>query len=591
MLTRSLATWSDIAVSKLKALIRRTEAGLVIVAAVIGVISGLAVTMMSYLAQLLHRVVFGISDAGRLSAVPTLDVVVALAAPLAGGFLLGVIIYTLTVRQKKPIVDPIEANALHGGHLSLTDSIIVVIQNIISNGFGGSVGLEAGYTQLAAGFASSIGSYLQLRRSDLRILVGCGAAGAIAAAFGAPLTGAFYAFELIIGTYAIVSLTPVVVSALIATIVARQLGGSDFLIDVGYFGLVTTANFIPAIVLGIFCAGVGIFIMQGTAFVEDVARRSAVPPWLRPLIGGAIVGALALETPQVLSGGHGALYVNLANKVSIQVLVAIIVLKSVASAVSIGSGFRGGLFFASLFLGALIGKLFAYPAPILFGQAALTPVIYAVIGMSSLAVSIIGGPMTMTFLALEITGNFSITVLVLAAVITASLTVRTTFGYSFATWRFHLRGESIRSAHDVGWIRNLTVDRLMRPDVRTARLGMPLTDFRREFPLGSAQRVAVVDEADKYLGLVIVADAYSLPADKAEASNLSDLLRYKNDYLLPQMNAKQAAAIFDRTESEALVVLDSIIERKVIGLLTESYTLRRYSEELDRRRREVSGEI
>jgi CIC family chloride channel protein len=154
-----------------------------------------------------------------------------------------------------------------------------------------------------------------------------------------------------------------------------------------------------------------------------------------------------------------------------------------------------------------------------------------------------------------------------------------------------LRGESIRSAHDVGWIRNLTVDRLMRPDVRTARLGMPLTDFRHEFPLGSAQRVAVVDEADKYLGLVIVADAYSLPADKAEASNLSDLLRYKNDYLLPQINAKQAAAIFDRAESDALVVLDSIIERKVIGLLTESYTLRRYSEELDRRRREVSGEI
>jgi CIC family chloride channel protein len=591
MLTHSLATWSDIAVSKLKALVRRTEAGLVVIAAVIGVISGLAVTVMSYLAQLLHRVVFGISGAGRLSAVPTLDVAVALAAPVAGGLLLGIILYVLTLRQKKPIVDPIEANALHGGRLSLTDSVIVVVQNIVSNGFGGSVGLEAGYTQLAAGFASFIGSYLQLRRSDLRILVGCGAAGAIAAAFGAPLTGAFYAFELIIGTYAIVSLTPVVVSALVATIVARQLGGSDFLIDVGYFGLVTTSNFVPAIVLGIFCAGVGIFIMQGTAFVEDVARKSAVPPWLRPLIGGAIVGVLALETPQVLSGGHGALYVNLANNVPVQVLVAIILLKSVASAISIGSGFRGGLFFASLFLGALMGKLFAFPAPFLFGQAALTPVIYAVIGMSSLAVSIIGGPMTMTFLALEITGNFSITVLVLAAVIMASLTVRTTFGYSFATWRFHLRGESIRSAHDVGWIRNLTVDRLMRPDVRTARLGMPLTDFRADFPLGSAQRVAIVDEADKYVGLVIVSDAYALPADKAEASNLSDLLRYRNDYLLPQMNAKQAAAIFDRAESDALVVLDSIIERKVIGLLTESYTLRRYSEELDRRRREVSGEI
>ena len=128
-----------------------------------------------------------------------------------------------------------------------------------------------------------------------------------------------------------------------------------------------------------------------------------------------------------------------------------------ASAISIGSGFRGGLFFGSLFMGALLGKLFAYSAPYIFAHATLTPVIYAVVGMSALAVSVIGGPMTMTFLALEITGDFPITVLVLAAVITASLTVRNLFGYSFATWRFHLRGESIRSAHDVGWIRNLTV--------------------------------------------------------------------------------------------------------------------------------------
>ncbi len=591
LFSRSLATWFNVAIAKLKALIRRTELGLVFIGAIVGVISGLAVIAMSYLAQFLHRAIFGISSGGKLSAVPTLDVAIAIAAPVGGGILLGTIIYVLAIRKKKPIVDPIEANALHGGRLSLADSVIVVVQNIISNGFGGSVGLEAGYTQLAAGFASSVGTYLQLRRSDLRILVGCGAAGAIAAAFGAPLTGAFYAFELIIGTYAIMSLTPVVVSALVATIVARQLGGSDFIIDVGYFGLVTTEDFVPAIALGIVCAGAGILLMQGVAFVEEFARKSAVPPWLRPLIGGSALGGLAVVTPQVLSGGHGALYVNLANNASVQVLIAIVLLKSVASAISIGSGFRGGLFFASLFLGALVGKLFSHSWSYLLGDAALTPVIYAVVGMSSLAVSIIGGPMTMTFLALEITGNFSITVLVLAAVITASLTVRTTFGYSFATWRFHLRGESIRSAHDVGWIRNLTVERLMRIDVRTARQSMPLADFRRDFPLGSTQRVIVVDDADKYVGLVIVPEAHSTPADNAEFTNLAELLKYKNDFLLPQMNAKQAAAIFDKSESEALAVVSNIIERKVVGLLTESYTLRRYSEELDRRRREVSGEI
>jgi CIC family chloride channel protein len=300
---------------------------------------------------------------------------------------------------------------------------------------------------------------------------------------------------------------------------------------------------------------------------------------------------LALITPQVLSAGHGALHLNLANTIAIPTLIGILLLKSLASAISIGSGFRGGLFFASLFMGALLGKIFAYSAPY-FDHATLTPVIYAVVGMSSLAVAVIGGPLTMTFLALEITGDFPITALVLAAVITSSLVVRSTFGYSFATWRFHLRGESIRSAHDIGWIRNLTVARMMREDVRTANVNITMEEFRHDFPIGSTQRVILLDDAEKYAGIVLVPDIYASPVDKDdEGKGLADFTRYKNDFLQPQMNAKQAAAIFDKTESEALAVVNNLIERKVLGQLSESHTLRRYSEELDRRRREISGEL
>jgi chloride channel protein, CIC family len=266
-------------------------------------------------------------------------------------------------------------------------------------------------------------------------------------------------------------------------------------------------------------------------------------------------------------------------------------MKATASAVSIGTGFRGGLFFASLFLGAIVGKLFALAAPSLFAAATLTPTVYAVVGMSALAVAVIGGPLTMTFLALEVTGDFPITVLVLVAVIASSLTVRKTFGYSFATWRFHLRGESIRSAHDVGWIRTLTVGQLMRRDARTVRDDTMLSAFRRDFPLGSTQRVVVVDDSDRYAGIVIVPEAHAEALDEAQGTTrVRELVRWPNDYLLPQMNAKQAAALFDGTESEALAVVDGRDTRKVIGLLTESHTLRRYSEELDKRRREMAGE-
>jgi chloride channel protein, CIC family len=578
--------------SQLRVLIRRSEFGLIVIAAVIGVLAGLAVAAMSWVSHELHVLIFDIGSGERLSSATSLDPMVVLGAPAAGGVVMGIVFLILRKWRKKPMVDPIEANALHGGRLSLTDSIIVAVQNIISNGFGASIGLEAGYTQLSSGIASKVGYLLQLRRSDLRILVGCGAAGAIASAFNAPLTGAFYAFELIIGTYTIVSLAPVVVSALAATFVTRLFVGDAFMIDIGEIGTVVPADYLPAVVLGVVCAGGGILLMQGVSYIEEMARKSSISLIFRPALGGLVVGLLALIDTRVLSAGHGALHESLNQNMAIGAVIGLLLLKSLASAVTIGAGFRGGLFFASLFLGALIGKLFAYSTPFLFANATLTPVIYAVVGMSALAVSVIGGPLTMTFLALEVTGDFPITALALAAVITSSVVVRTTFGYSFATWRFHLRGESIRSAHDIGWIRNLTVDKLMRADVKTAKAGLTLEEFRKEFPLGSAQRVIVVDDNDKYLGMILIPDIYSAPTEEGEEKpELSSFIRYKNDVLLRSMNAKQAAAMFDRTEAEALAVVNNQIERKVVGQLSESHTLRRYTEELDRRRREVSGEL
>ncbi|RIY02582.1 chloride channel protein [Aureimonas flava] len=574
--------------SRFRAWVRGNEIGLVLVAAVVGVLAGLVVTVIGWAAQGLHVLLFGADD-GHLSAMAALGSPWHAALPACGGAILGAYLLWARGRKVRPLVDPIEANALHGGRMSIRDSVIVVLQNLVSNGFGASVGLEAAYTQMAGGLASRLGTAFEMRRGDLRMLVGCGAAGAIAAAFNAPLTGAFYAFELIIGTYSVVTLAPVVAAALCGTFVARFLGAAPFLIEVGTPGTITAPDYPPAILLAILAAGLGIAIMKGVTTVERGVRGSGLPAPLRPVAGGLVVGALALATPQVLSSGHGALHLQLDLPASAGALLLVLALKALASAVSIGSGFRGGLFFASLFMGALLGKLFADVAPLLFAGTALPAVTFAIVGMSSLAVTVVGGPMTMTFLALEMTGDFPITALALAAVVTASLTARKTFGYSFATWRFHLRGENIRSAHDIGWIRNLTVGRMMRTDVRTATLGTSLKTFRRDFPLGSAQRVVVVDAQDAYAGIVLVSDAYSDTATDPEA-RIDDLLRWGDAVLLPQMSAREAAGLFDSAESEALAVIDGPKTRNVVGLLTESHTLRRYSEELEMRRREAAGE-
>src|SRR5579875_2773954 len=122
--------------------------------------------------------------------------------------------------------------------------------------------------------------------------------------------------------------------------------------------------------------------------------------------------------------------------------------------------------------------------------------------MSGVATAIVGGPLTMAFLALESTGSLPLTIAVLAASVVSALTVRRTFGYSFATWRFHLRGEAIRSAVDIGWMRNLTVGRMMRREIRTVKYDTPIAAFRRDFALGATQRVVAIDESDRYAGIV-----------------------------------------------------------------------------------------
>jgi CIC family chloride channel protein len=263
-----------------------------------------------------------------------------------------------------------------------------------------------------------------------------------------------------------------------------------------------------------------------------------------------------------------------------------------ASIISLGSGFRGGLFFASLFLGALLGRLFAMVL-VDTGIAPHFPLeLGALVGMASLAVGVVGAPPTMTFLVLETTGDLAISVAVLFASVTSSFLVRETFGYSFSTWRLHLRGETIRSAHDVGRMRGLVVASMMRPDVRTVVSTMALSKFCDRFPLGSTERVIAIDEEGRYAGIVLVAEAHQIFREGGEAAegSVAPLLKYTDRVLTPRMTAKDAAVQFEKSNSEELAVVDNVERRKVVGLLTEAYLLRRYSEELDKGWKDLTGE-
>ena len=211
--------------------------------------------------------------------------------------------------------------------------------------------------------------------------------------------------------------------------------------------------------------------------------------------------------------------------------------------------------------------------------------------MGVMAVAVVGGPLTMSFLVLETTGDLSLTAAVLTACVATSLMVRETFGYSFSTWRLHLRGETIRSANDVGWIRSLTVGTLMRTDPKVVQGDTLLSEVRKRFPLGSTNMLVVVDDHDRYLGIAPVSEAHSpAPEDQAKPRTIADIAHHPDTALLPEMNVKMAMSMFDRAETETLAVVDTAEDRHVIGLLNEAHTARRYAEELDKHNRGITGE-
>ncbi len=568
---------------RLKQKLRASEIAIVLLAALVGVGAGLVVVAMNAGMQALHVVIFRIGPDAHLSITPGIAVPLLLLGPALGGLAFGLASWRLARRTGAPTVDPIEANALHGGRMSLGNSAVVAVQTLASSGVGASVGLEAGYTQAASGLASALGQWLHLRRADLRLLVACGAGAAIGAAFDAPLMGAFYGFELILGTYAIPAFAPMMTATFAASLTRHMLGPVGNM-PLPRLDVPPITHLPPAMLLGLLAALLGIAAMRGVTLVETGFRRTGLPVWLRPALAGLVIGAIALWNPAVLSAGHGAVYHYIAADGAMLTFAALLAAKLSASALSIGAGFRGGLFFASLMMGVFAGRLYAAGLDVLLPGNDGSPAFYALIGMASLAVAVVGGPMTMTLLALEMTGDLRLTLAVLAASGIASLVTRRLFGFSFATWRFHLRGENIRGAHDVGWLQEITVESLMRRDVPRLDLAMTAGEARRLYPPGSSGAFVVLTAEGRYAGMLAPAIL-----DQASAeTTLGALLPPPGPTLSPGLTIRDALTAFEADDAEALAVVDG--QEKVVGVLGEREAIRRYTDEMRRRLTELTGE-
>lgn len=365
--------------------------------------------------------------------------------------------------------------------------------------------------------------------------------------------------------------------------VVRGLVGSTPIFVVWHEISISASDYPGFFCLGLASAGLGILVMKGVTSTEALFRSLAVPRWARPAIGGLLIGVIALFFPQILGSGHGGIMRVLHSGFELPFLAGLIVAKIIASAVSIGSGFRGGLFSTSLFLGSLFGSFIGAGLARLDPQLEADPLVYAMVGMGAVAAAIVGAPITMIMIVLETTGDFSAMIGVMVGVVTAAIAVRHWFGYSFATWRFHLRGLSIRSPEDVGWIDELLVGPMMRRDPPVIAAELPIDGLRRRFPVGSTRRVFIVDGRGGLCGIIDPGEA-SAGTNVESSKTVGDLISQPAPFLLPSDNLRTALDRFSQAAQETLPVVDNATDRRIIGYMSEAYALRRYAYELERRR-------
>ncbi|MBS0523199.1 MAG: chloride channel protein [Proteobacteria bacterium] len=571
--------------------LRSNEPTQILVCAAFGGLIGATTIGLHRLVDLAHTLIFNIAGDHTLSSGIGVDPQRVMIVPALGGLILGLSVMIMRRVRPTDVVDPIEANALHGGRMSMKDSLRLLIATVWSNASGVSVGMEAGYSQAGAAILAKLGQYFRLRREDQRIFVAAGAGAAIAAAFNAPLCGAFYGYELILGGYSVRALAPVAAASLAATLSERALLHPTELFVIGPFAEIPQWFYLMFALLGALAAGYSILAMQCVTWAERLLRRLPMPQWLRPAVGGLLVTAVALAVPKVLGSGHGAIQDLFDHDPTLWVLGVLVVTKLVASAISLGAGFRGGMFSSSLLLGCIFGALFGEVLGLLVPSLVVQQQVLMLVGMASVAAAVIGAPLTMVFLVLEGTDNFPVTVGVMVGVVIASTIVRLAFGYSFSTWRFHQRGVGIRGPHDIGWLADLTVGRLMREDAKTEPETTPLAELREKYPPGSVTRVFVVSEKTGYLGSLDTAALHEdRQPDVVATRTARDFARDGDVFLLSYENVRTALARFEEKEIETLPVLDSPTEHKVVGYLTEQYALRRYNQALERRRSADLGE-
>jgi CIC family chloride channel protein len=579
---------------RLRRVIENDQLLLVILAVAIGAMGAVGVIAFRGLITLIQMVSLGFDSPHVLDFARGLPWWRILLSTTLGGLAIGLFTrYCVPGQRTQGVPDVMEAAALRAGRLSLKTSLAGAVANAASIGVGGSVGREGAVISLGSAFASWFGQRMRLPPAMIRTALGCGVASAVSTSFNAPIAGVFFALEVVIGSYAITTFAPLVVASVIGTIISRLYYGDFPSFILPQYQIVSPWEFFAFALLGLVCSIVSVSFMTSANLVQNVVERLGIPRWLRPTCGGFVLGLIALVFPHVLGVGYDSIDQALFGTIPLWLMIALVIAKTAATSICIGTGFGGGDFSASLFLGAMTGGSFGLIAAQVMPDLASSHGAYSLVGMGAVAGPVLGAPITTILIIFEMTGDYAMTMAVMIAVVISVLIVNETFGRSMYVWKLEHRGINLRGPREISIFGSIPIGDLMRTTYSTVRPEADLStviEALRNAPYGM---LFVVDDKGGLHGAISVGDlapvADSLGAN-APPLVAEDLVEGPPVVLEAGDDPRRALKLMEARVGSHLPVVQDKASMKLVGVVDVHDLVLAYHKALLQARAEERGE-
>ncbi|MFF8991006.1 chloride channel protein [Streptomyces sp. NPDC014983] len=452
--------------------------------------------------------------------VPWLGPFFVLVAPVAGGLLYGPLVNRFAREARgHGVPEVMLAVAQRGGRISPRVAVVKTLASALTIGSGGSVGREGPIVQIGSALGSTLGRLTRATEGRTKLLVACGAAGGIAATFNAPLAGVFFAMELILGTFSAEAFGATVLSSVTASVIGRAAFGDDAFLDLPGFHVDHLSQYGLFALLGVVAAAVGVGFTRFLYLVEDACDWLwRGPEWLRPAVGGLALGLVLLALPQMYGVGYPVLQKATEGGYAAGFLLLLIAGKMLATSLTIGIGGSGGVFAPSLFIGAMLGSAYGIGAHHLLPASAGAVGAYALVGMGAVFAGAARAPITAVVILFELTGEYSIILPLMLAVVLATATSRLLCRDTVYTLKLRRRGIDLEGPAPGAAIGTQHVATVMEPLPSPLPSTTPLRDAADLLGLSDHGALPVIDHTGKYLGIVTAQAVAEALAEQPDAA-------------------------------------------------------------------------